>query len=141
MKTFTILALLILSSLGLRGQTFHCKHRFTNSGFDDEETITIKLRYGHHGACDTLFIGKSIHYVLVCGSWSGWAKWDKKPKDASKSDGYCLTQEVNPKNGRRIMPNKSEWFWFIYLDDMCGHKLYRVTYMNLKTNQYIAYIK
>lgn len=147
MNTPTKIALLVfviaMVMLNAEAQSFKSKHRFSNDGYDDEQTIKIRLGYGRNtNSCDTLFIGKEVHYVLACGDWHGWTKDEKRPKNASNSDGFCLAQETNPKNGRQsFKPINKDWYWLIYLDDMCGHKLLRLTHQNFKTNQYTAYIK
>jgi len=143
--TKSILLLLFALMIGAeaKGQQFNCKHRFTNTGFDDENIFVVKLRYGNNSnSPDTLWIGKERHFILCCGDWHGWTKRNKIPVNASKSDGYALCQDTDPKNGRAIgRPVNKDWYWMIYLDDICGHKLYRVTHVNFKTNQYIAYLK
>jgi hypothetical protein len=137
-----LLTALILTSISVKGQSFKSKHQFDNSGFY-EEHIKVRLGYGKTAnACDTLFIGKEVHYILACGDWHGWEAGHVFKSNESTDEGFALCHEVNPKNGRDAFKSaKKDWYWFLYLDDMCGKKLYRVTHVNYKLNQYISYLK
>ncbi len=113
--------------------TILSKHQFDNNGYY-EQPIVCRIAYGStDNACDTIFIGKQIYYVLICGSWQGCV-------NKSECEGYALSMEVNPKYGRQTN-SKSRYYWLVYLDEMCGFRLKRLTRFDRITNAYTSFLK
>ncbi len=115
------------------------KHQFDNNGYY-EDSIVCRIAYGSKdNSCDTIFIGKQVYYVLMCGTWRS----SINTKTNVESEGYALSMEVDPKNGRRSMPyeNRGRYYWLVYLDEMCGFRLSRLTRVDRVSNTYISYLK
>lgn len=142
MKKITIILLLSLCGCGVHAQSFVSRHQFDNNGYNvGESVVKIRIGYGKTNSdCDTLFIGKEIHYGLI-GAYRGW-KGQKRPKDAWMGDDSSDFNETNPKLGRILTGNKERHLWSIYHNDgyIPKHINY-VIYHNYDTGQYKAYMK
>lgn len=141
MKTLPLLIALSLLPMLVKGQLkFTSKRQFSNTGYS-EEHVPIRLGYGKKDNCDTLFVGKKQCYVLVVSNWHGWEKGHKFKKNESQDEGYSLSNNINPKNGRTYVRPTSDWWWLVFLDEWAGKKLNRVTLVNFKTGEYKAWLK